>query len=92
MKAGQPRGPDRRGPDEAFWASSPRRAREDADLHRRMAANPLAEAAGQPSPPPRIQTMLAFNVFGTKEIIVYVVVVVVLIAIGWYLMRGRSRA
>jgi hypothetical protein len=37
--------------------------------------------------------MLAFNVFGTKEIIVYVVVVViVLIAIGWYAMRGRSRA
>jgi hypothetical protein len=35
--------------------------------------------------------MLAFNVFGTKEIIVYVVVVIVLIAIGWYLMRGRSR-
>lgn len=31
--------------------------------------------------------MLAFNVFGTKEIIVYVVVVIVLIAIGWYLMR-----
>jgi hypothetical protein len=36
--------------------------------------------------------MLAFNLFGTKEIIVYVVVVViVLIAIGWYAMRGRSR-
>jgi hypothetical protein len=35
--------------------------------------------------------MLAFNLFGTKEIIVYVVVVViVLIAIGWYAMRGRS--
>jgi hypothetical protein len=36
--------------------------------------------------------MLAFNVFGTKEIIVYVVVLIVLIVIGWYLMRGRSRA
>jgi hypothetical protein len=37
--------------------------------------------------------MLALNLFGTKEIIVYVVVVViVLIAIGWYAMRGRSRA
>jgi uncharacterized membrane protein len=36
--------------------------------------------------------MLAFNVFGTKEIIAYVVVVIVLIIIGWYLMRGRSRA
>jgi hypothetical protein len=36
--------------------------------------------------------MLAFNLFGTKEIIVYVIVVViVLIAIGWYAMRGRSR-
>jgi len=35
--------------------------------------------------------MLAFNVFGTKEIIVYVVVIViVVIAIGWYAMRGRS--
>jgi uncharacterized membrane protein len=37
--------------------------------------------------------MLAFNVFGTKEIVVYVIVVViVLILIGWYVMRGRSRA
>lgn len=36
--------------------------------------------------------MLAFNVFGTKEIIVYVVVIViVVIAIGWYAMRGRSK-
>jgi uncharacterized membrane protein len=35
--------------------------------------------------------MLAFTVFGTKEIIAYVVVVIVLIIIGWYLMRGRSR-
>jgi hypothetical protein len=35
--------------------------------------------------------MLAFAIFGTKEIIVYVVVIV-LIIIGWYLMRGRSRA
>ena len=37
--------------------------------------------------------MLAFNVFGTKEIVVYVIVVVIVLAIiGWYLMRGRSRA
>jgi hypothetical protein len=36
--------------------------------------------------------MLAFNLFGTKEVIVYVIVVViVLILIGWYLMRGRAR-
>ncbi len=35
--------------------------------------------------------MLAFNVFGTKEIIVYVIVIVILIAGGWYMMRGRSR-
>ena len=36
--------------------------------------------------------MLAFALFGAKEIIVYVVVVViVLIIIGWYAMRGRSR-
>jgi uncharacterized membrane protein len=36
--------------------------------------------------------MLAFAVFGTKEIVVYVVVIIVLILIAWYLMRGRSRA
>ena len=43
--------------------------------------------------PPRRQSMLAFNVFGTKEIVVYVIVIVVVIAlIAWYLMRGRSRA
>jgi hypothetical protein len=36
--------------------------------------------------------MLAFNAFGTKEIVVYGVVVIALIAIGWYLMRGRSKA
>jgi hypothetical protein len=37
--------------------------------------------------------MLAFNTFGTKEIVVYVIVVVVVLAIiGWYLMRGRSKA
>jgi hypothetical protein len=35
--------------------------------------------------------MLAFNVFGTKEIVVYVVVIVILIIGGWYLMRGRSK-
>jgi uncharacterized membrane protein len=37
--------------------------------------------------------MLAFNAFGTKEIVVYVIVVViVLLLIGLYLMRGRSKA
>jgi hypothetical protein len=36
--------------------------------------------------------MLAFNVFGVKEIIVYVVIILVIIAIVWYTMRGRSRA
>ncbi len=35
--------------------------------------------------------MLAFNVFGTKEIIVYVIVIVIAL-IAWYAMRGRSRA
>jgi hypothetical protein len=34
--------------------------------------------------------MLALNLLGTKEIIVYVVVVVIIIA-GWFFMRGRSR-
>jgi hypothetical protein len=33
--------------------------------------------------------MLALNLLGTKEIIVYVVVIVVIIA-GWFFMRGRS--
>jgi hypothetical protein len=37
--------------------------------------------------------MLALNLFGIKEIIVYVIVIVVLLIIlGWYLMRGRTRA
>jgi hypothetical protein len=37
--------------------------------------------------------MLAFNAFGTKEIVVYVIVVLIVLAIiGWYLMRGRSKA
>jgi hypothetical protein len=34
--------------------------------------------------------MLALNPFGTKEIIVYAVVVAVIVA-GWFFMRGRSR-
>jgi hypothetical protein len=42
---------------------------------------------------PRRTAMLAFNAFGTKEIVVYVIVVIVVLAIiGWYLMRGRSKA
>ena len=34
--------------------------------------------------------MLALNLFGTKEIIVYVVVILIIIA-GAFYMRGRSR-
>jgi hypothetical protein len=36
--------------------------------------------------------MLAFNVFGVKEIIVYVVIILIIIGVVWYTMRGRSRA
>jgi hypothetical protein len=37
--------------------------------------------------------MLAFNAFGTKEIVVYVIAIVVVLAlVGWYLMRGRTKA
>jgi hypothetical protein len=37
--------------------------------------------------------MLAFNAFGTKEIVVYVIVVVIVLAlIAWYMMRGRTKA
>jgi len=36
--------------------------------------------------------MLALNLLGTKEIIVYVIVVIVLLVIvGWAVVRGRSR-
>jgi hypothetical protein len=35
--------------------------------------------------------MLALNLFGGKEIAVYIVVVIVVIAIIWYTMRGRRR-
>jgi hypothetical protein len=34
--------------------------------------------------------MLALNLLGTKEIIVYVVVIVLIVA-GWFVLRGRSR-
>jgi hypothetical protein len=34
--------------------------------------------------------MLALNLLGTKEIIVYVVVIVIIVA-GLFYMRGRSR-
>jgi hypothetical protein len=59
-----------------------------------MATNPLVAAADSLAASIKErQTMLAFNVFGTKEIVVYVIVIViVLILIGWYVMRGRSRA
>ena len=37
--------------------------------------------------------MLALNLGGTKAIIVYIVVaVVVIVAAGWLVFRGRSRA
>jgi hypothetical protein len=49
-------------------------------------------AAGPAAPQTKETFMLAFNAFGTKEIVVYVIVVVVVLAlIGWYLMRGRSK-
>jgi hypothetical protein len=50
--------------------------------------------AVEPAAPQIKETpMLAFNAFGTKEIVVYVIVVVIVLAlIGWYLMRGRSKA
>jgi hypothetical protein len=34
--------------------------------------------------------MLALNLLGTKEIIVYAVVIVLIVA-GWFFVRGRSR-
>jgi lipoprotein signal peptidase len=36
--------------------------------------------------------MLAFALFGPKEIIVYIVVIVVIIAAVWYVMRGKGKA
>jgi hypothetical protein len=50
--------------------------------------------AAEPAAPLTKETaMLAFNAFGTKEIVVYVIVVVIVLAlIAWYLMRGRSKA
>ena len=37
--------------------------------------------------------MLAFNVFGTKEIIAYVVVVIVIIAaVVWFMSRGKANS
>jgi LPXTG-motif cell wall-anchored protein len=37
--------------------------------------------------------MLAFNAFGTKEIVVYVIAIIVVLALlGWYLMRRRTKA
>jgi hypothetical protein len=35
--------------------------------------------------------MLALNLFGTKEIIVYVIVIVIIIAGAMYYSRGRRR-
>lgn len=37
--------------------------------------------------------MLALNLTGTKEIAVYIVVIVlIVIGAGWYMVRGRSRS
>ncbi len=36
--------------------------------------------------------MLAFALFGYKEIIVYIVVIIVIIAAVWYVMRGKGKA
>ena len=33
--------------------------------------------------------MLALNLFGTKEIIVYIIVIIVIIAGAFYMSRGR---
>ena len=35
--------------------------------------------------------MLAFNAFGGKEIAVYIVVIIVVIALVWFSMRGRRK-
>jgi hypothetical protein len=35
--------------------------------------------------------MLAFNAFGGKEIAVYIVVIVIVLALVWYSMRGRRK-
>ena len=61
-------------------------------MHRRMPESARGAAHQSRTTAQGDRQMLAFNVFGTKEIIAYVVVVIVLIIIGWYLMRGRSRA
>ena len=59
-----------------------------------MATNPLVAAADSLAASIKERpTMLAFNVFGTKEIVVYVIVIVVVIAlIAWYLMSRRRKA
>jgi hypothetical protein len=58
-----------------------------------MTLNSPGGLAHQPAPHTKEHSMLAFNAFGTKEIVVYVIVVVIVLAlIGWYLMRGRSKA
>jgi uncharacterized membrane protein YuzA (DUF378 family) len=36
--------------------------------------------------------MLAFALFGPKEIIVYIVVIIVIIAAVWYVMQGRGKS
>lgn len=35
--------------------------------------------------------MLALNLVGTKALVAYAVVIVILIAVGFYVARGRSR-
>ncbi len=34
--------------------------------------------------------LLAFTLFGTKEIVVYVVVILIIIGVIWFVARGRA--
>ena len=57
----------------------------------KLPPNIAATGSGPAATPSRREVhMLAFANFGTKEIIVYVVVIVIIIA-GAFYMRGRSR-
>ena len=65
-----------------------------------MGAEPLGWVVGSSRgrsstlcPHTRGRTMLAFNIFGAKEIVVYVVVIVVIvIAAVWFVMGRRPKA
>ena len=56
-------------------------------------------ARRRPAPPERASThrgrpsMLAFTAFGTKEIILYIVILIVIIAaIFWFVSRGKAQS